>query len=88
MSESDVENILLLRSYDQPAYMAFVQQELEGMEFLRQFGEIAYVKFGNSMKGQLKIEEYQCCTLAKKHSVETYRFLNLATNKVINSRES
>jgi hypothetical protein len=41
----DVENVLQSRMHDQPAYQAFFEQELVGLKSLRQFGEIAYVKY-------------------------------------------
>ena len=37
----DVENVLQSRKYEQPAYKAFFQKELEGLRALRQFGEVA-----------------------------------------------
>ena len=88
--DTDVENILLSRSYDKPAYVAFFEQELPGMKHFRQFGEIAYVKFGGKTKGKLKDRGVPMIYLGRSinHSADTYRFLNLATNKVINSRDA
>jgi len=53
MNLTDIENVLLSQSYSKPAYIAFFEQGLHGMKNFRQFGEVAYVKFGDKMKGKL-----------------------------------
>ena len=90
MFVTDVENVLLSRSNDKPAYVGFYNQELQQMKHLRQFGEVAYVKFGDKIKGKLENRGVPMLYLgrARNHSAETYRFLNLATNRVINSRDA
>ena len=90
MNLTDVENILLSRSYDKPAYVAFFERELQGMKNFRQFGEVAYVKFGDKMKGKLVNRGVPMIYLGRSrdHAADSYRFLNLATDKVINSRDA
>ncbi len=86
----DVENVLQSRKYEQPAYKAFFQKELEGLKALRQFGEVAYVKFGGKIKGKLKNRGVPMMYLGRprNHSGDTYRLLNLATDRVIHSRDA
>ena len=90
INQTDVENMLLSRSYKAPAYVAFFEQELQGMKHLRQFGEIAYVKFGDKIKGKLVNRGVPMIYLGRSrdHGADSYRFLNLATDKVINSRDA
>ena len=87
---TDIENVLLSKSYSAPAYIAFFERELEGMKNFRQFGEVAYVKFGDKMKGKLVNRGVPMIYLGRSrdHGADTYRFLNLATDKVINSRDA
>ena len=86
----DIENLLQSRMYDEPAYQSFFKKTLEGMEHLRQFGEVAYVKFGDKIKGKLEDRGVPMLYLGRprNHSADTYRLLNLATNKVIHSRDA
>ena len=86
----DVENVLQSRAYEEPPYKAFFKEELEGVKELRQFGEIAYVKFGNKTKGKLENRGIPMLYLGRprNHSADTYRFLNLATNRVVHSRDA
>jgi len=53
MNLTDIENVLMSRSYSAPACVTFFEQELQGMKNFRQFGEVTYVKFGDKMKGKL-----------------------------------
>jgi hypothetical protein len=56
MFVTDVENMLLSQSYEEPGYIGFFKEELTEMKGFRQFGEIAYVKFGNKTKGSSRTE--------------------------------
>ena len=87
---TDVNNILLPRNYEKPAYVAFYKQEFPNMKYLRQFGEIAYVKWGTGIKAKLKDRGLPMMYLgrAHNHSADTYRFMNLETKKIINSRDA
>ena len=51
---TDVHNLLLSRSYDKPAYTAFYKENFPQMKYMRQFSEIAYVKWGTGFKAKLK----------------------------------
>jgi len=64
--------------------------ELQGMKKFRQFGEVAYVKFGDKMKGKLVNRGVPMIYLgcSRDHAADLYRFLNLAMDKVINSRDA
>jgi hypothetical protein len=90
MFVTDVENMLLSRSYEEPSYVGFFKEELKEMKGFRQFGEIAYVKFGNKIKGKLENRGAPMMYLgrSRNHGADTYRFLNLATDRVINSRDA
>ena len=90
MFNTDVENILQSRSYDEPAFVAFFKEDQINLDKFRQFGEVAYVKFGDKIKGKLKNRGVPMVYLgrARNHSADTYRFLNLATDRVIISREA
>ena len=87
---TDIENTLKSRSYETPAYVAFFGRELEGLKFLRQFGEIGYVKWGGNIKGKLKDRGVPMLYLGRalNHSADTYRMMNIATMKVINTRDA
>ena len=86
----DVENTLQSMMYDVPGYKAFFKKELGGLKYLRQFGEIAYVKFGDKIKGKLENRGFPMMYLGRprNHSADTYRFLNLATDRVVHSRDA
>jgi hypothetical protein len=60
------------------------------MKFMRQFGEIGYVKWGTKFKAKLKDRGIPMLYLgrAQNHSCDTYRFMNLDTKKVIHSRDA
>jgi len=60
------------------------------MKNFRQFGEVAYVKFGDKMKGKLvnRGAPMMCLGCSRDHAADSYQFLNLATDKVINSRDA
>jgi len=60
------------------------------MKNFRQFGEVAYVKFGDKMKGKLvnRGAPMMCLGRSRDHAADSYQFLNLATDKVINSRDA
>jgi len=90
MNLTDIENVLLLQSCSKPAYVAFFERELQGMKNFRQFGEAACVKFGDKLKGKLVNRGVPviCLGRSRDHAADSYRFLNLATDKVINSREA
>jgi hypothetical protein len=57
---------------------------------MRQFGEVAYVKFRNKSKGKLENRGFLMLYLRRprNHSADTYRFLNLATSRVVHSRDA
>jgi len=90
MNLTDTENMLLSRSCSKAACVAFFERELQGMKNFRQFGEVAYVKFGDTMKGKLvnKGAPMTCLGRSRDHAADAYQFLNLATDKVINSRDA
>ena len=87
---TDVHNILLSRSYDKPAYTAFYKENFPQMKFMRQFGEIGYVKWGVGFRAKLKDRGIPMLYLgrAQNHSCDTYRFMNLETKKIIHSRDA
>ena len=87
---TDVQNVLQSRVDQQPAYRAFFKKDIPHADKLRQFGEIGYVKFGPAVKGKLKDRGVPMLYLgrAKNHSGDTYRLLNLQTNKVVLSRDA
>jgi len=90
MNLTDIKNMLLLQSYSKPAYVAFFERELQGAKNFRQFGEVACVKFGDKMKGKLMNRGVSmlCLGSSRDHAADSYRFLNLATDKVIKSRDA
>ena len=63
----------------------------QGLEYMRIFGEIGIVNFGSTLKIQSKLANKGrlCMHLgqAANHPRDTYRFLNLATDRVILSRD-
>ena len=87
---TDVHNLLLSRSYDKPAYTAFYKENFPQMKYMRQFGEIGYVKWGIGIKAKLKDRGIPMMYLgrARDHSCDTYRFMNLETKKIIHSRDA
>ena len=82
---TEVENMLVSRTYDGPSD---IPKMLKGIKHLRQFGEIAYVKYGNAIKGKLENRGIPMLYLGKAidHSADTSRFLNIATERVVNTR--
>ena len=66
-------------------------QDAVGLENLRIFGEIGVVNYGSDVKIQSKLANRGrvCMHLSQssQHPHDTYRLLNLATNKVIQSRD-
>ena len=87
---TDISNCLQSRSYNVPAYVGFFQQQLPCLKNMRQFGEIAYVKFGMNIKAKLKDRGVPMMYLGRavNHSADTYRLMNLESKKIINSRDA
>jgi len=87
---TDIDNCILSKAHDKPAYLAFYKQMLPGIENLHQFGEIAYVKFHKKIQGKLKDRGIPMMYLGRalNHSADTHRFMNLETKKIINSRDA
>ena len=50
---TDIENLLVSRDSEDSAYKLFYAKDLAKAEYLRQFGEIAFIKFGKTIKGKL-----------------------------------
>jgi transposase InsO family protein len=89
MLATDVENALVPKRKDQASYNTFFKKELPGLRYLRQFGEVAIAKDTRKIKG--KLEDRGKATIylgiAKNHSPDVYRLMNLKTRAVINSRD-
>ena len=90
MNCTDKENLLISRIQENTAYLAFFKQELPKAECFRQFGEVAIIKHSPSIKGKLTNRGVPVLYLgrAPDHSADTYRFLNLGTQKLIVSRDA
>jgi hypothetical protein len=87
---TDVHNILQSRMYEKPAYNAFYKEDFPSFKNMRQFGEIGYVKWGPKIKAKLVDRGIPMMYLgrARNHSADTYRMMNLATQKIINTRDA
>ncbi len=87
---TDIENLLMARKADRPAYSRFFDKDLPKAAFMRQFGEIAVIKNVPSIKGKLTDRGIPVMYLgrAKEHAPDTYKFLNLLTNQTIVSRDA
>ena len=72
-------------------HKAFYNEDPGGWELLRPFGEIGVVNYGSTLKIQAKLDNKgrACMHIGKATNCpdDTYRFLNLDTNRVINSRD-
>jgi len=90
VSLADFENALLSRSCSKPACVAFFERKLQCVKNFGQFGEAAHVKFGDKMKGKLANRgvTMMCLGCSRDHVADSHRFLNLAMDKVINSRDA
>ena len=87
---TDVENLLLSRTKEEPAHKAFYKCEMPEADKLRQFGEIAVIKHGPSIKGKLADRGIPMMYLgrAKDHAADTHRFLHLGTSRIYTSRDA
>ena len=87
MHQTFLENVMVSRKYDKARTNEWNHKDFK---HLRQFGEIAYIKYGPSMKGKLENRGIPMMYLgrADNHSNDTSRFLNLATNRVVLSRNA
>ena len=76
---AEIENILLSRSCKGPSDTI---DKLRKMKHLRQFGEMACVKYGPAMKAKLNDQGKPSMHLgrAADHSVETSRLLNMESS--------
>jgi hypothetical protein len=85
-----VENLLVSRVAEIPAYRAFFDKDLPKVQHLRQFGEIAVIKNVPSIKGKLTDRGLTVMYLGRAvdHAPDTNRFLNLQTKRVLNSRDA
>jgi Reverse transcriptase (RNA-dependent DNA polymerase)/gag-polypeptide of LTR copia-type len=87
---TDVENLLIGRNEDQPARLAFFKKDLPKADNLKQFGEMAIIKMGGDVKGKLTNRGIPVMYLGrqKDHAGDTFRFLNIATKRVLVSRDA
>ena len=89
---TDLENILVSTRKPIASYNAFFEKELPGLRNMRTFGEIAIVNDHKTKKmcGKLDDRGRPCLLLrrAENHHRDVYRFLNLATEQVIRSRDA
>jgi hypothetical protein len=89
---TDLENILVSTRKPIASYSAFFEKELPGLRNMRTFGEIAIVNDHktNKMRGKLDDQGIPCLLLgrAENHHRDVYRFLNLATERVIRSQDA
>ena len=87
---TDVENLLVSRNDNTPARTEFFEKDLAKADSLRQFGEMAIIKIGNNIKGKLDDRGIPVMYLGreKDHAADTYRMLNIATKRVLISRDA
>lgn len=85
---TDIENIIVTATKQVSADNKFYGNTNNNIGQLRIFGEIGVVHFGKKIRAKLDDRGKPCMFLgrAPNHSSDTHRFLNLATNKIITSR--
>ena len=88
----DLENTLVTPNKPVPSYTAFFEKEYAAFRTLHKFGEVGIVSYGreiNKMKPKHLNRGRHCLYLghAINHSKDTFRFLNLDTNRIIRSRD-
>ena len=86
---TDIENFLLSKTYGSSPLNALGIDPIKP-ESLRQFGEIAIVKYSTKIKGKLRNRGIPVMYLGKapSHAPDVYRVLKLDTNRVIVTRDA
>ncbi|MGL5934164.1 MAG: hypothetical protein ACRCZI_00925 [Cetobacterium sp.] len=87
---TDIENLLIKRNQPGPSRFEFFKKDLPKADSLRQFGEMAIIKLGREIQGKLSDRGIPVMYLGreKDHAGDTYRFLNIGTNRVMVSRDA
>jgi hypothetical protein len=89
---TNLENILVSARKPITSYNASFEKELPGLRNMRTFGEIAIVNdhAKRKMRGKLGDRGRPCILLgrAENHHRDVYRFLNLETERIIQSRDA
>jgi Reverse transcriptase (RNA-dependent DNA polymerase) len=87
---TDIENLLVKRNQEESPRLKFFEKDLPKPESLRQFGEMAIIKMGKEVKGKLTDRGIPVMYLGreKDHAGDTFRFLNVATKRVLVSRDA
>jgi hypothetical protein len=89
---TDIENVLVSKRKHITSHKAFHNKELPGFQNLHMFGEMAVVNLGKD-KTQMKPKHLNkgrhCIYLGRSpnHSQDTYRFLDLTTYGICNSKD-
>jgi histone deacetylase 1/2 len=88
---TDMENVMVTSTKVVASHNQFFETEMPGLRNTRTFGEIAIVNDHAKRKKQGKlVDRGRPCLLlgrAKDHFRDVYRFLNLKTRKIIQSRD-
>jgi hypothetical protein len=91
-STADLESILVLTRKPIASYNAFFEKDLPGLRKMQTFGEITIVNDHKKqkMRGKLNDRGRSCIVLemAENNNRSVNRFLNLETEKIIQSRDA
>ena len=89
MTVTDIENLLVSRGHTEPSFREFFNKDLPRAAHMRQFGEMGIIKVGKDIKGKLNNRGIPVMYLgrARHHNADTHRFLNIASELVMVSRD-
>ena len=89
MTAIDIENLLVSANQEEPSYRKFFKKDMPKAEEMKQFGEMGIVKIPQKIKGKLANRGIPGMYLgrAKDHAADTYKLLNIKTERVIVSRD-
>ena len=86
---TDVENMLLSLTYKEVANKVFMEKDLPNPEYMKQFGEMAVIKYAPKVKNKLEDRGLVVMHVgrAPDHPDDAYKFFNFKTRKTIISRD-
>ena len=86
-----LDNIMVRKERTKPPYTLFYNEEPKSKKYLRSFGEMTVIAISDGKKMRLKLDTRGRTGIfdgyADDHAGNVYRFINIQTKKIIQSRD-